>query len=143
MTLIERVQSYLARQRAWLEREMAAAEALLAQAEALPDLDDPLAAAQSAMAELESLDREQRGLLAEWRDEDIPEELRAPIREESARIAEMAAQLSVLRGRVAQAIAEGQAAIVVSERSLRAGRGGLRRYRPGMDVTADRIDRNA
>ncbi len=143
LTLTERVRSYLARQHAWLERETAAAERLLEQAGNLPDLDDPLAAAKTSMAELEDLEREQRGLLAEWRDENIPPEERESIHAESERVAEMAATLSVLRGRVAQAIAEGQASILVSEQSLRAGRGGLRRYRPGMDSIADHIDRNA
>jgi len=143
MNLTARVRSYLTRQRAWLERETAIAERLLAEAATLPDLDDPLAAAQVSMTELEDLEREQRGLLAEWHDEDIPQEEREPIKAESAKIAELAANLSILRGRVAQAIAESQAAILVSEQSLRAGRGGLRRYRPGLDNTADHIDRNA
>ncbi len=141
--LSSRVRAYMARQRAWLEQEIAGAELLLANVAAMPELDHPLAAAQASMNELENLEREQRGLLAEWKDESIPLDEQDFVRGEAIVIAELAARLSILRGQVAQAIAESQVAIVGAGKGLRAARGGVRKYHPGVDGTAGHVDRNA
>lgn len=128
LPLTERVQSYMKRQRAWLERELAQVQALLANPQGLLALDDTLAAAKTAADELENLEREQHGLLAEWRDEAIAAEARDAILAEAAAIAELAARLGTARAKVAQAIADAQSAVLREQQTLRAGKMRMRRY---------------
>ena len=140
----ERVERFLEREREWLAARIESVRALIDRVKSgAEDFD----AAEAALArwghDLENLEREQRGLLAEWAASDLTEEDRQPMRAKAAEVREMVeqciAQESELRGLLAargRELGEETAAV-------RQGQGMLRRYRQSGPVLGDHIDRGA
>lgn len=143
--LPERVRSYLSRQRAWITLQTQRAENMLLSLSdaAEPDLEAALAELPAALAQLDEFEREQRGLLAEWRDEATDPEIHLPVQIEAAEVAQLAAQLQTLHGQLAQAILAQQAQVTLNTQALGKGRETLRAYRSDGDDTAGLVDRDA
>lgn len=145
MPLPERTLAYLARQRAWLRERLHEARELLAKLDAgdTDDLEAQLAQAQQCMADLDDLEREQRGLLAEWQRHPVEDATRDLVRKESEAAAALLAELTVHHGRLAQAVVEQRARLIAESQSLGRGREALRNYRPSNDGETGLVDRHA
>ncbi len=143
--LPERVRAYLTRQRAWIERQTERAQTMLQSLEQAtePDLESALIELPAALGQLDEFEREQRGLLAEWRNNTPDPEIHVPVQAEAAEIAQLATQLQALHGQLAQAIIEQKARVTLNTQALGKGRETLRAYRSDSDDTAGLVDRDA
>lgn len=145
MPLPERTLAYLARQHAWLLERLDEARALLAKLDAgdTDDLEAQASQAQQCMATLDDLEREQRGLLAEWQRNPVEDAVRDSVRRESEAVAALVAELTVAHGRLAQAVVEQRTRLITESQSLARGREALRNYRPSNDGDTGLVDRHA
>ena len=145
MPLPERTLAYLARQRAWVIERLADTRMLITQLDAgtTEDLEAQVADAQQQMAALDDLEREQRGLLAEWQRHPVEDPTRDVVRKESEAVAALVAELTVAHGRLAQAVVEQRTRLFAEAQSLGRGREALRNYRPSNDGDTGLVDRHA
>ena len=140
--VVSRVERYFERQIAWLEEALAAAHD--ANTHVAPVAPGELERQQARFVQQsDQMLRECEGLLREWSGADISESARAAVQLQTARAAELMAELQRRYDAAAAAAGERLAEINRATSALRQGRDALQRYRPGGDDAPGFVDRKA